>query len=139
MATTGTYMNTTMPTSKGIPVSIGNMTPNLSKPLDEYQVDHLLTKVNFNNTFLQMANNDPDLIQNMKDTIEFQQSTLKKRDQLVKAITHNVQYLSKIHESNAAELTLTKERLVAVNNWNEKLQAENEVLAKKCDSLDKSQ
>lgn len=52
MATTGTYMNTTMPTSKGIPVSIGNMTPNLSKPLDEYQVDHLLTKVNFNNTFL---------------------------------------------------------------------------------------
>lgn len=86
-----------------------------------------------------MANNDPDLIQNMKDTIEFQQSVLKKRDRLVRAITHNVQYLSKIHESNAAELTLTKERLKAVNNWNEKLQAENEELSKKCESLDKSQ
>ena len=75
----------------------------------------------------------------MKETIEFQQNTLKKRDRLVRAITHNVAYLSKIHESNSAELVLTKERLRAVNDWNERLQAENEELSKKCESLDKSQ
>jgi len=44
---------------------------------------------------------------------------------LVYAITHNVRYLGRIHESNSAELKTTKERLETIEKWNEKLQEEN--------------
>ena len=49
-------------------------TPNLSQPLNDYQIDKLLMKVNFNNTFLGMATGDQQLISLMKDTIEYQRS-----------------------------------------------------------------
>ena len=43
----------------------------------------------------------------------------------MKAITHNVKYLAIINESNSVELKVTKERLVAISAFNERLQDEN--------------
>jgi hypothetical protein len=61
-----------------------------------------------------MADKDCDSIDEMKKVINWQYEIIKKRETLVKAITHNIQYLAIIHASNAAEFSLTKEKLAAV-------------------------
>ena len=48
-----------------------------------------------------------------------------KREHLLTAITHNVRYMASLNEQNSAELRLTRERLAAVQQWNERLQDEN--------------
>ena len=69
-----------------------------------------------------MATNDQHLIKLMKDTIEFQGIALKKRNNLVRAIDHNVRYLSSIHRANHAELISARERLIATEKFNNMLQ-----------------
>lgn len=51
------------------------------------------------------------------------------------AITHNVKYLAVINESNSSELKVTKERLRAITEWNEKLQDSNAELNKQNEIL----
>ena len=54
----------------------------------------------------------------MKDTIEYQRAFMRKREKLVHAITHNVNYLAAIHRKNNNDLKQTKEHLAAVQKWN---------------------
>ena len=82
-----------------------------------------------------MATNDQNLISMMKETIEYQRGVNNKRTNLMKAITHNVKYLAIINESNSMELKVTKERLVAINAFNERLQDENSDYKKKNEIL----
>ena len=110
-------------------------TPNLSMPLSDTQINELLDKVNMSNVFLNMANNDQDLIFLMKDTIEYQRAFATKREKLVHAITHNVEYLAAIHKKNNNDLKQTKEHLAAVLKWNEKLQEDNHELNKSNSAL----
>ena len=126
-------------------------TPNLSVPLSDIQINELLDKVNMSNVFLNMANNDQDLIYLMKDTIEYQRTNSRRRENLVHAITHNVKYLAEIHKKNNNDLKQTKEHLAAVLNDNNKLREDNhelnisntalkhdqEELAKKRDEINK--
>ena len=93
----------------------------MAAPLNDFQIEQLMNKVNLNNTFLTMATNDQNLISMMKETIDYQRSVNKKRTNLMNAITHNVKYLAIINESNSVELKVTKERLVAISAFNEKL------------------
>lgn len=51
-----------------------------------------------------MGANDEELIQAMKDTIEYQKNVIDKREKLVYAITHNVRYLADIHTRNNDDL-----------------------------------
>ena len=62
-----------------------------------------------------------------------------KRSHLLEAITHNVKYIAIVNESNSAELRRTKERLVVVQDWNDRLQDENNVLTERCLLLEKDQ
>lgn len=110
-------------------------TPNLFKPIDEDQIDALLSKVNMNNTFLKMNTNDQKLINVMKETILYQHTIMKKREMLVHAITHNVKYLADLHRNNSIKLRNTIDQLDAVSRFNEKLQEENEKLTVERDSL----
>ena len=73
-----------------------------------------MSRVNLNNSLISMADKDCDSIDEMKKVINWQYEIIKKRETLVKAITHNIQYLAIIHASNAAEFSLTKEKLAAV-------------------------
>ena len=66
--------------------------------MNDFQVDALLKRVDMNHSFLDMANNDQELINLMKETIIYQHSVLDKRQKLVYAITHNVEYLAYIHK-----------------------------------------
>ena len=50
-----------------------------------------------------------------------QAEIMRKRESLLLAITHNVEYLAKIHASSAADILITKENLLAIQKWNEKL------------------
>jgi hypothetical protein len=74
----------------------------------------------------------------MKETIEYQQSIIQKREKLVYAITHNIKYLAQIHKQNQLELRLIKEKLESTTSWNERLQDQNEKLSKECEELKKS-
>ena len=74
-----------------------------------------------NNSLLSMQDKDQEAIDEMKKVIDWQFDIIKKRETLVKGITHNVQYLAIIHASNAADFKLTKEKLAAVEKWNAKL------------------
>ena len=66
-----------------------------------------------NSAFCNLANSDQELITLMKNTIEFQKTVMKKRESLVKAITHNVKYLADVHRKNNCSLRETKEH----NEW----------------------
>ena len=55
-----------------------------------------------------MASNDQGLIHNMKQTIEYQIALGKKRETLLEAICHNVKYMAKLNEKNAAELRMNR-------------------------------
>ena len=46
-------------------------TPNMESPLDDFQIEQLMNKVNINTTFLNMGTNDQNLIELMKGTIEY--------------------------------------------------------------------
>ena len=65
-----------------------------------------------------MATKDNDLIELMKDTITYQANVIKKRENLVHAITHNVKYLAEIHTKNNNELNNTKDHLAYVQKVN---------------------
>jgi chromosome segregation ATPase len=86
-----------------------------------------------------MATGDQQLISVMKDTIEYQRSMCQKREKLVHAITHNVQYLADIHRKNNIDLKNTKEHLAAIQKWNEQLQDQNNQLKEQCQILQKDQ
>ena len=64
---------------------------------------------------------------------------MDKRNKLVYAITHNVQYLAQIHKQNATELKTTQEKLRQTSDENESLKAKNIELEKKCSELEKDQ
>jgi len=53
----------------------------------------------------------------------------------MEAITHNVKYLAILNESNSNELKVTKERLVAIGAFNDRLQDENADYKRKNDIL----
>ena len=57
----------------------------------------------------------------------------------MKSICHNVRYMAKLSENNALDLKLTKEKLEAVQKWNEKLQDENLKLNNEVDLLREDQ
>ena len=71
----------------------------------------------------------------MKETIEYQSNAIKKRNNLVHAIDHNVRYLSKIHQTEHEELKTTRERLVATEKFNDMLQDQNNALKTERDYL----
>ena len=75
----------------------------------------------------------------MKDTILYQTQLGQKRETLMKSICHNVRYMAKLSENNALDLKLTKEKLEAVQKWNEKLQDENLKLNNEVDLLREDQ
>lgn len=79
------------------------------------------------------------MIKEMRETINYQNAVIQKRESLVYAITKNVQYLAKLHTDSSAELRLTKERLEYVNKMNEELTRRNNELAKKCGELEKNE
>ena len=53
----------------------------------------------------------------------FQNTLLKKRNELVVAIVHNVKYMNAINSRNATTLAETLEKLEFTQNYNYKLQA----------------
>lgn len=62
-----------------------------------------------------------------------------KRERLVHAVTHNIKYLAKLHETNAELLRTTTENLIACEKFNAKLQMENNALIEERDRLQKFQ
>ena len=78
-------------------------TPMPAYDINQGQIDDLLEKVNGDSSFLQMASNDQELINLMKSTILYQKEIVIKREKLVYAITHNVNYLADIHRKNNIE------------------------------------
>lgn len=102
--------------------------PNFLTDLDTYQVDHLLSRVNMDSTFLGMATSDLQLINSLKQTITYQQGVLAKREKLVLAIANNVQYLSALHKQNSAELKSIREKLQVTEEKNHELEEENRAL-----------
>ena len=52
------------------------------------------------NHHIKLATSDLTLITNMKETIDYQQEMLSKREKLLFAITSNVTYLSHLHKDN---------------------------------------
>lgn len=61
--------------------------------LDSEQIEILLNKVDMQNSLLKLGSNDQKVIEDMKDTIQYQQSVILKREKLVQAINHNVKHL----------------------------------------------
>ena len=59
-------------------------------------------------TMINMNANDNQVIKEMKSTIQYQQSVIKKREMLVKAINHNVKHLQDLHHNQKAELNKIK-------------------------------
>jgi hypothetical protein len=109
--------------------------PTLTKNLEPSQVEHLLGRVgNFkspidlDNTFLSMATNDEELIELMKDTIDYQKNVIEKRERLVYAITRNVKYLAEIHTRNNEDLKNTRNDLDDQRKENARLKKEAETL-----------
>jgi hypothetical protein len=96
--------------------------------LDDNQVDDLLQRVNMNNSFLDLANTDQELITLMKNTIEFQRGVMKKRETMVHAITHNVKYLADIHKRNNCTMKETQDRNERLIRQNEELKVKNKKL-----------
>lgn len=58
-----------IPPHVGSPRMSPPLTPNLIAPLDDYQIEQLLNKVNLNNSFLNLATTDLNLINMMKEQI----------------------------------------------------------------------
>ena len=73
-------------------------------------IDGLLQKVNINSAFLNLARNDSDLINDMKEAIVQLYSQAKRREILYIAIEHNTKYLTEMSQ------TIEKERNIAVEN-----------------------
>ena len=57
---------------------------------------------------MNLSRNDDKLIEDMREALTFQLEVFKKREKLVYAISSNVQYLSKLHKKQAAELRAVK-------------------------------
>lgn len=57
-----------------------------------------------NTRFVKLGTDDEKLIKNMRETIMFQMNMGKRRESLVYAIVHNVQYLSKLHKDHTLEM-----------------------------------
>ena len=55
-----------------------------------------------------MGTDDEKLIKQMRETIVFQMQMGKRRESLVYAIIHNVQYLSKLHKEHQQEMRTMK-------------------------------
>lgn len=62
-----------------------------------------------NTQFLGMATRDRALIGMMKGTIIYQTDVGKKREKLMKALTHNINYLAIVHRAEKAHFMLIKE------------------------------
>lgn len=92
------------------------------------RVGNIKNPINHATTFLSMATNDDELIQLMKDTIEYQKNVIDKREKLVYAITHNVRYLAEIHTRNNEDLKNTRHDLEESRKLCAKLQKEAEDL-----------
>ena len=58
-------------------------TPSQMTDLDPKQVKDLLNKVNHDNSFLNLSVTDNELIDRMKNVIEYQYNVIKKRERLV--------------------------------------------------------
>lgn len=69
------------------------MKDNVNKILDELSV-------NIDTSMCKMAFNDGDIIDTMKQKIDYYQSAAEKREKLMLAIINNVQYLQQIHAKN---------------------------------------
>ena len=93
--------------------------------MDTEELERLLKRVDMQTATIQMETRDDKLIHDMRDTIKFQQSVLQKREQLVYAITHNVQHLTNIHRKKAAELKSIQQQNEELKKKNLHLRAEN--------------
>ena len=60
------------------------------EPMNSFQIEQLLEKVDMQNQFLKLNTDDANLIRQMRETIYFQQQMASRREKLVYAITHNV-------------------------------------------------
>ena len=56
--------------------------------------------INMTNAMITLAQNDPEVIANMKLIIDKQQYDLDKKTKLLLGIQHNVNYLSELHTQN---------------------------------------
>ena len=63
----------------------------------------------------------------------------QKREKLVYAITHNVQYLSKLHKTREDEMRKTRITLTKMTTHNKELIGENDRLRSKCGELEKNE
>ena len=107
--------------------------------LDPKQVKDLLNKVNHDNSFLNLSVTDNELIDRMKNVIEYQYNVIKKRERLVQAITHNVRYLAEIHGRNNEDLMDTKKRLADSQKKAFKMNGQIEVMRKQLQGMEKDQ
>lgn len=57
---------------------------------------------------MKLSLHEHKLMREMRNTISTQQQLIEKREKLVYSISHNVQYLAKLHKSNKEEHEITK-------------------------------
>ena len=98
------------------------------EPMDSEELEKLLSRVNMQAATIHMEARDEKLIYDMRDTIKFQQSVIKKREKLVYAITHNVQHVANLHKKQAAELRDVKEENEKLKKAAQRLTLENKML-----------
>lgn len=105
-------------------------------------IGHLLQKVNLNSAFLNLAKNDADMVQEMKQAIIALWEDARRREVLYIAIEHNVKYLTAIAQASdhAKDLALSEYEKLKVEFMQQKvdfdkMQRQNKVLQKDSDQL----
>ena len=91
-------------------------------------IEALLKKVDIKTSYVKLSLHEHKLMREMRNTICTQQQLIEKREKLVYSISHNVQYLAKLHKTNKEEQEITK----AVNKG---LREQNAILKKENDQL----
>ncbi|CDW76478.1 UNKNOWN [Stylonychia lemnae] len=84
-----------------------------------------------------MALRDPELVQQMKQTIKYQQDKLNKKSKLLLAIKNNIDYLTGIYKDNQRDLYETRTRNKFLVSENQELQAINESMKVQLDKFKK--
>lgn len=84
--------------------------------------------VTFNNSLVNLALKDTDTISKMRSIIEWQTSQLKKKQDLLFAINHNLDYLKDLYKESTKESELIKLKNIQLFSENQELREENSLL-----------
>ena len=89
-------------------LSLGNLTPLIDatnesireseEVIDDTAITELMERIEMRSAYLKMSQVDDSLIRELRETIVYQRNMSKKREQLVFAITSNIQYLAQLHK-----------------------------------------